>query len=83
MPSFSIGEPMNANDNPAEHGLRRGWLSPPWRGILRLINPWEYGYVRFSGVARLAGGSVAAAAGVVCLSYAVYGWATFSWFLRR
>ena len=26
---------------------------------------------------RIAGGSVAAAAGVVCLSYGVYGWAAF------
>ena len=68
---------MNANGNLAENGLRRWWLSPPRRGIHRLINPWEYRYLRFSGVARLAGGSVAAAAGAVCLSYGVYGWATF------
>ena len=32
---------------------------------------------RVSGVTRIAGGSVAAAAGVVCLSYRVYGWAAF------
>jgi hypothetical protein len=68
---------MNTNDNPAENGLRRWWLSPPRRGTHRLINPWEYRYLRFSGLARLGGGSVAAAAGVVCLSYRVYGWATF------
>jgi hypothetical protein len=68
---------MNANDNPAERGLRRWWLSPPRSGLHRLINPWEYRYLRFSGVARLAGGSVTAAAGVVCLSHGVYGWATF------
>ena len=30
-----------------------------------------------SGVTRIAGGSVAAAAGVMCLSYGVYGWAAF------
>jgi len=26
---------------------------------------------------RIAGGSVAAAAGLICLSYGVYGWAAF------
>jgi len=45
MPSFSIREPMNANDNPAENSLRRWWLSPPLRGIHRLINPWVYRYL--------------------------------------
>ena len=29
------------------------------------------------GVTRVAGGTVAAAAGVVCLSYVPYGWAAF------
>jgi hypothetical protein len=43
----------------------------------RLINPWEYRHLRVSGVTRIAGGSVAAAAGVVCLSYGVDGWAAF------
>jgi hypothetical protein len=43
----------------------------------RLINPWEYRHLRFVGGARIVGGSVAAAAGVVCLSYGVYGWAAF------
>jgi len=43
----------------------------------RLINPWEYRRLRVFGVMRIAGGSVAAAAGVVCLSYGVYGWAAF------
>ena len=28
-------------------------------------------------VGRIAGGSVATAAGVICLSYGVYGWAAF------
>jgi uncharacterized membrane protein HdeD (DUF308 family) len=41
----------------------------------RLISPWEYRHLRASGVTRIAGGIVAAAAGVVCLSYGVYGWA--------
>ena len=69
---------MNAsNDNTAPKGLREWWLSPPRPGMLRLINPWEYRHLRVSGVTRIAGGSVAAAAGVVCLSYGVYGWAAF------
>jgi hypothetical protein len=41
----------------------------------RLIVPWEYHHLRASGVARIAGGIAAAAAGVVCLSYGVYEWA--------
>jgi hypothetical protein len=43
----------------------------------RLIVPYEYRNLRVFGVGRIAGGSVAAAAGVVCLSYGVYGWAAF------
>jgi hypothetical protein len=43
----------------------------------RLIVPWEYRHLRAFGVTRIAGGGVAAAAGVVCLSYGVYGWAAF------
>jgi hypothetical protein len=43
----------------------------------RLINPWEYRHLRFSGVTRIAGGSVAATAGVLCLSYGVYEWSAF------
>jgi hypothetical protein len=42
-----------------------------------LINPWEYRHLRFVGVTRIAGGSLAAAAGVICLGYGVYGWAAF------
>ena len=69
---------MNApNDNTAAKRLRGWWLSPPRPGMQRLINPWEYRHLRVFGVTRLAGGSVAAAAGVVCLSYGVYGWAAF------
>ena len=43
----------------------------------RLINPWEYRHLRAYGVTRIVGGSVAAAAGVVCLAYGVYPWAAF------
>ena len=69
---------MNApNANTAAKGLRGWWLSPRRPGMHRLISPWEYRHLRFSGVARIAGGGVAAAAGVVCLSYGVYGWAAF------
>jgi hypothetical protein len=43
----------------------------------RLIVPYEYRHLRFFGAGRIAGGSVAATAGAVCLSYGVYGWAAF------
>jgi hypothetical protein len=65
------------NDNTAPTGLRGWWLSPPRTGMHRVINPWEYRHLRVSGVTRIAGGSVAAAAGVVCLSYGVDRWAAF------
>jgi hypothetical protein len=65
------------NDNSAAKGLRGWWLSPPRPGMQRLISPWEYRHLRASAATRIAGGSVAAAAGVVCLSYGVYGWAAF------
>jgi len=65
------------NDNTAPKGLRGWWLSPPRPGLQRLIAPYEYRHLRGFGVTRIAGGSVAAAAGVVCLSYGVYGWAAF------
>lgn len=73
---------MNApSDNTTPKGLRGWWLSPPRSGPHRLISPWEYRHLRFSGVAHIAGGSVAGGAGVVCLSYRVYGWAAFFLFL--
>ena len=69
---------MNApNDNTAAKGLRGWWASPPRPGMQRLINPWEYRHLRGVGGTRIAGGTVAASAGVVCLSYGVYGWAAF------
>jgi hypothetical protein len=69
---------MNApNGNTAAKGLRGWWASPPRRGMQRLIVPYEYRHLRLFGAGRLAGGCVAAAAGVVCLSYGVYGWAAF------
>jgi hypothetical protein len=69
---------MNArNDHTARKGLREWWLTPPRPGLQRVINPWEYRRLRFFGIARTAAGCVAAAAGLICLSYGVYGWAAF------
>jgi hypothetical protein len=68
---------MNANGNTAPKGLRGWWASPARPGLQRLIIPWEYRHLRFFGIARIVGGTVAAAAGVICLSYDVYGWAAF------
>jgi hypothetical protein len=70
------GIPMNAsNDNTPARGLRAWWASPPRAGLERLIFPYEYRHLRFFGTGRIAGGLVAAAAGLVCVSYGVYGWA--------
>lgn len=69
---------MNApNDNTAPKGLRGWWLTPPRSGMQRFIAPWEYRHLRLFGGTRIVGGSVAAAAGVICLAYGVYGWAAF------
>ena len=65
------------NDNTAWKGLRRWWRTPPRPGMQMMINPWEYRHLRAFGVMRIAGGSIAAAAGLICLSYHVYGWAAF------
>jgi hypothetical protein len=62
------------NDNTAGKG-RRG--PPPRTGMRRLIVPWEYRHLLASGITRIAGGSVLAVGGVVCLSYDVYSWAAF------
>jgi hypothetical protein len=69
---------MNApNDNTAARRLRAWWLTPPRPGLQRLIHPWEYRNLRRFAYVRIAGGSVATIAGVICLSYGVYGWAAF------
>ena len=65
------------NDNTPWKRLRGWWLTPPRSGLQRLIHPWEYRRLRFYGVGRIAGGSVAAAASVICLSYGDCGWAAF------
>ena len=69
---------MNAsNDNTGARRLRRWWLTPPRPGLQRLINPIEYRHLRGFGVTRVASGSIACGAGVICLAYGVYGWAAF------
>jgi hypothetical protein len=70
--------PMNAaHDNTFAKGLRRWWLTPPRPGLQRAINPWAFRHLRVFGVMHVAGGSLAAAAGVICLAYSAYGWAGF------
>jgi hypothetical protein len=69
---------MNSpNDNTAPRGPLGWWLSPPRPGLHRLINPVAYRHLRVFALMHIAGGCVAAAAGLVCLSYHAYGWATF------
>jgi hypothetical protein len=69
---------MNASHhNTAANRLRRWWLTPSRPGLQRLINPIEYRHIRGFGAARITGGIVAAAPGLICLSYGVYGWAAF------
>ena len=45
--------------------------------------PIEYRHLRGSGVTCIAGGCIAAAAGVVCLAYGVYPSGSSSWFSGR
>ena len=69
---------MNAsNDNTAARGFRRWWQDPPRTGMQRLINPWAYRNLRVVGALHMTGGAVAAAAGIICLAYGVWGWAAF------
>ena len=65
------------DDNTAAKRLRQWWLTPPRPGLQRLIHPWEYRNLRRFGVTRIFGGCAAAGAGLICLSYGVYGWAAF------
>jgi len=69
---------MNAsNGHTTARGPRGWWASPPRQGLHLLINPWAYRHLRFFGCGHIAGGIVATAAGLICLSYGVYGWAAF------
>ena len=65
------------DDNTAARGLRAWWSCPPRSGMQRLIVPYEYRHLRAFGVTRIFGGCIAAAAGLICLGYDVYGWAAF------
>jgi len=65
------------NGSTAAERLRRWWLTPPRTGLQRLIYPLEYRHARAFGLMRIAGGSAAAAAGLICLGYGVHGWAAF------
>jgi hypothetical protein len=63
--------------NVPNNGLRGWWSTPPRSGMRRLINPMAYRHPRALSRMHTAGGSVAVVAGVICLAYAVYGWAAF------
>jgi hypothetical protein len=65
------------NDTATAHGLRGWWASPPRTGMRRLINPIAYRHARLFGSMHIIGGAAAGVAGVICLSYSVYGWAAF------
>jgi hypothetical protein len=65
------------NDNTAGRSFRSWWRNPPRPGLQRLINPWEYRHIGFSGAARIVGGTVATVAGIICLAYSAWGWAAF------
>ena len=62
---------------PFPDALRGRWLSSTRPGIYRLVPPWVYRHPRFFGAGHIAGGSVAAVAGLICLSYGVYSWSAF------
>ena len=66
-----------SNDNTAPRGFLAWWLTPPRPGLQRLIHPWEFRRLPFYGTTRIIAGIIAAAAGIICLSYGVYDWAAF------
>jgi hypothetical protein len=66
-----------SDDSTAAKGVRDWWLSAPRSGTHLLINPMEYRHLRAFGAMRVFGGSSAAGAGLICLSYDVDGWAAF------
>jgi hypothetical protein len=49
--------------------LHEWWQSPSRPGMQRWSSPWEYHHLRGCGITRVAGGSVAASAGLICLAY--------------
>jgi hypothetical protein len=66
-----------SNGNTLAKRLGRWWFTPPRPGLQRLIIPYEFRHLRGFGVTRIFGGSVGAAAGLICLAYGAYGWAAF------
>jgi hypothetical protein len=66
-----------SDDNAAPPDPGGWWANPPRPGMQRLINPVAYRHLRPLGVLHIAGGSVAAGAGLICVAYRVYGWAAF------
>jgi hypothetical protein len=70
---------MNASSEPV-HGWRLVLDYTPFPDVLRgqfLSEGPVYRHLRFYGVAHITGGSVEAAAGLICLAYGVPGWAAF------
>jgi uncharacterized membrane protein HdeD (DUF308 family) len=65
------------SNNIAATGLRGWWAHPPRSGMRRLINPIAYRHPRALGGMHIAGGILAAVAGVICLAYGVSSWAAF------
>jgi hypothetical protein len=57
--------------------VRGRWLSSTRPGIYRLVPPWVYRHPRFFGAGHIAGGSIQAAAGLICLDYGAHRWAAF------
>jgi hypothetical protein len=55
---------------------RGQWLSQR-HGIYRLVPPWVWRHPRFFGFGHIIGGIIQATAGLICLSFGVYGWAAF------
>jgi hypothetical protein len=58
-------------------GLRERWQASQRPGIYRLVPPWVWRHPRFFGLGHIIGGLIQAGAGLICLSYGVYGWAAF------
>jgi hypothetical protein len=69
---------MNSpNGDSAANRVRQWWLTPPRRGLQRLIYPWEYRHLRAFAAIRIVGGILAAIAGLICLSQGAPAWAAF------
>ena len=56
-------------------------MSPPRSGMQLIIAPWEYRHLRGFARFRIAGGMVAAALGVVTLSFGGNDAKTYAWTL--